>query len=215
MKIHEVEELVGITKKNIRFYEQEGLLTPGRKENGYRDYSQQDVEKLKKIRFLRSLSFPLEEIRRMQTGTLTLEDGVRRHLVVLEREQHSIGKAKLLCSELMQQNYSLEDLDIDAFLEKMKQMEKEGAVFMNVKKQDHRRQYIAPVISSAIIIFLMAVIIFMVLSESLTAHLSTGVLVMIALSVAILLAIIIGVVLALLQRIKQIKGGEEDAASKY
>ena len=30
MRINEVEALVGITKKNIRFYEAEGLLTPRR-----------------------------------------------------------------------------------------------------------------------------------------------------------------------------------------
>ena len=38
MRIKEVEDLVGITRKNIRFYEKEGLLTPGRElENSYRD----------------------------------------------------------------------------------------------------------------------------------------------------------------------------------
>ena len=33
MKIKQVEELVGITSKNIRFYEEQGLLTPERAEN--------------------------------------------------------------------------------------------------------------------------------------------------------------------------------------
>ncbi len=49
MKINQVEQLVGITKGNIRFYEKEGLLTPGRNnDNGYRDYSDADVVWLKK-----------------------------------------------------------------------------------------------------------------------------------------------------------------------
>ena len=30
MKINEVEAAVGVTKKNIRFYEEEGLITPSR-----------------------------------------------------------------------------------------------------------------------------------------------------------------------------------------
>ena len=47
MKINEVEAAVGITKKNIRFYEEEGLIAPGREPgNGYRSYSQADVERL-------------------------------------------------------------------------------------------------------------------------------------------------------------------------
>ncbi len=50
MKINEVEALVGITKKNIRFYEAEGLLTPRRNsENGYRDYGAAEVEVLRRI----------------------------------------------------------------------------------------------------------------------------------------------------------------------
>ena len=88
MKINEVEALVGITKKNIRFYESEGLLTPRRNsENGYRDYGQAEVEALRRIKLLRKLGVPLEEIRRMLAGTHTVGDGMRRHLVTLEREK--------------------------------------------------------------------------------------------------------------------------------
>ena len=44
-KINEIEALVGITKKNIRFYEAQGLLSPKRNaENSYRDYSEQEVQ---------------------------------------------------------------------------------------------------------------------------------------------------------------------------
>ena len=50
MKINEVEALVGITKKNIRFYEEQGLLKPGRNsQNGYREYGPGEVEQLKQI----------------------------------------------------------------------------------------------------------------------------------------------------------------------
>ena len=50
MKINEVEALVGITRKNIRFYEAEGLLSPRRNsQNGYRDYGETEVEVLRRI----------------------------------------------------------------------------------------------------------------------------------------------------------------------
>ena len=56
MKINEAEQIVGIAKKNIRFYEEQGLLRPGRnKENGYRIYSQADAQTLLKIKLLRQL----------------------------------------------------------------------------------------------------------------------------------------------------------------
>ena len=51
MKINEVEALVNITKKNIRFYEEQGLLYPQRNtENGYRNYSEEDVQVLRQIK---------------------------------------------------------------------------------------------------------------------------------------------------------------------
>ena len=70
VKINEVEALVGISKRNIRFYEKEGLLTPGRNsDNGYREYSGEDVDTLKRVKLLRKLDVPLEEIRRLQRGS--------------------------------------------------------------------------------------------------------------------------------------------------
>ena len=54
LKINEVESLVGITKKNIRFYEEKGLLSPRRNsENGYRDYGEEEVAVLRRIKPLR------------------------------------------------------------------------------------------------------------------------------------------------------------------
>lgn len=46
MTIREIEALSGMTRANIRFYESEGLLTPNRMENGYRDYTKSDLETL-------------------------------------------------------------------------------------------------------------------------------------------------------------------------
>ena len=90
LKINEVEALVGITKKNIRFYEEKGLLSPSRNsENGYRDYGQGEVDVLRRIKLLRKLGVPIEEIRRMQEGKQTVGDGMRRHLVTLERERRT------------------------------------------------------------------------------------------------------------------------------
>ena len=101
MKINEVEERVGITKRNIRFYEKEGLLTPQRNsDNGYRDYGEEEVEVLRKIKLLRKLDVPLEEIRRLQHGALTLDDVLRRHVIQLRREEHNLATMGALCQRL-------------------------------------------------------------------------------------------------------------------
>ena len=69
MNINEVSKEVGITRENIRFYEREGLVIPDRDSgNNYRNYSKADVERLRKIRLLRSLYIPVADIRRIIDG---------------------------------------------------------------------------------------------------------------------------------------------------
>ena len=100
MRINKVEELVGITKKNIRFYEEKGLLAPARNtENGYREYSEEDITVLQKIKLLRQLSIPIEEILKLQQGYLTLEDCMRRHIIVLDREEENVKQKKSICTQ--------------------------------------------------------------------------------------------------------------------
>ena len=119
MKINEVEAQVGITKKNIRFYEEQGLLSPRRdSSNGYRDYGDTEVAVLRQIKLMRKLGVPLEEIRRMQAGG-TVADGMRRHLVTLERERHSLEQSIQLCSNLKDREERLDTLDAAALLEEM------------------------------------------------------------------------------------------------
>ena len=67
MNIKEIEERSGLSRANIRYYEQEGLIAPVRRENKYRDYSEEDLETLLRIALLRSLGFSLEEIRRLKS----------------------------------------------------------------------------------------------------------------------------------------------------
>lgn len=155
MKINEVEQLVGVTKRNIRFYEKEGLLSPGRTDNGYRDYSEADVEALRKIKLLRKLDVPLEEIRRMQQGTLTLTDGVRRHIIQLERAQDNLATMRSLCQELAESGEQLASLDAGRWLEKMERMEEGGTQFMNIRKNDIVTRYGGTVAAALVFVALM------------------------------------------------------------
>ena len=63
MNIGEVAERSGIPPKTIRYYEDIALLKPARAENGYRDYSDQDVHRLRFLQRARSLGFSIEECR--------------------------------------------------------------------------------------------------------------------------------------------------------
>lgn len=55
MTIKDVEQKTGLGRSNIRFYEKEKLIEPVKNiNNGYKDYSQEDVDKIKKIAYLRT-----------------------------------------------------------------------------------------------------------------------------------------------------------------
>ena len=98
MKIKEVEELSGMTRANIRFYEKEGLLSPQRKSNGYRDYTEEDVETLKRIRLLRSIHISLEDIRTLNENVCELTELLPTHINrtgIARREKTWNGKKKM------------------------------------------------------------------------------------------------------------------------
>ena len=66
MTIKELEQRTGVTRTNIRFYESQGLLCTKRLDNGYRDYSGEDVRTLEKILLLRALRLDIVSFRRIQ-----------------------------------------------------------------------------------------------------------------------------------------------------
>ena len=196
MKINEVEALVGITKKNIRFYEAEGLLTPRRNsENGYRDYGDEDVAVLRRIKLMRKLGLPLEDIRQMLSGAHTVGDGMRRHLVTLERER--------------------QNLDAAALLEKMEEMEQSGTTFQNKQSQDIRTRYVAPVVVTVLMVLLMLGLIWLFLWAFETDPAGAPPLPVLALFVAVPAVMALGVIVSLVQRIREIGRREIDDAKQF
>ena len=79
MNIKLASERSGVSSRNIRYYEQAGLLHPDRDpENDYRIYTEEDIRTLKLIRTLRMLDMPLEEIRDVLAGSLPLPEAAAR-----------------------------------------------------------------------------------------------------------------------------------------
>ena len=216
MKINEVEAQVGITKKNIRFYEEQGLLSPRRNsENGYRDYGEAEVAILRQIKLMRKLGVPLEEIRRMQAGG-TVADGMRRHLVTLEREQKSLEQSIQLCQSLKDREERLDSLDAAALLEEMDRLEQTGTTFQDKQKHDAKPvRYAGAVVMALLTTALMAALIVLMVWGFTVDPADAPPLALLVVLVAIPGVIILGVLLALFQRIKEIQKGEEDDAKSY
>ena len=116
MNIKEIEERSSLTRANIRYYEQEGLLAPARRENKYRDYSEEDLETLLRIALLRSLGFSLEEIRRLQSGEADFAAAMRERSAALEAEGQRLLAAKSVCDAISREVTSYSALQPEAYL---------------------------------------------------------------------------------------------------
>ena len=216
MKINEVEALVGITKKNIRFYEAEGLLAPHRNsENGYRDYGEAEVDALRRIKLLRKLGVPRADIRRMQSGGHTVGDGMRRHLVTLERERENLEQSIRLCSALTDRQERLEDLDAGAILAEMEAMEQSGTTFQNRQHEDVRVRYVAPVAVTVLMVLLMLGLMWLFLWAFETDPAGAPPLPLLAVFIAVPTVVALGVIVSLVQRIREIGRREIDDAKQF
>lgn len=88
MTTHEVEEMLSITKKTLIYYENEGLVKPARDSNNYRNYSQEDVSRIKFILLLREMDVTIEEIKQIINDKKSIRD-------VLENKKDMIKKQHL------------------------------------------------------------------------------------------------------------------------
>lgn len=116
MNISAVEKKTGLTKANIRFYESEELITPARLENGYRDYTENNVETLMKIKLLRELRVPIEKIRGLQTGEEDMRDILEAQLELFASEQAGLDNADRVCRIICDDGAEYVSLDAAKYL---------------------------------------------------------------------------------------------------
>ena len=214
MKIKQVEELVGITSKNIRFYEEKGLLQPRRTENGYRDYRQEDVEQLKRIKLFRKLGVPVEQIGKLFQGRISVNDCLENQEAALKREQDNIEKLCVLTHEMLAGSLSIEKLDSDYWLDEVEKMEKEGIDFVNVSKIDiHMKKKLGAVVGAGVMIVIMLFVAgVLIYGYSIDSDFPIWALLLGIIPIAVAT---VGAIVAMVSRMKEIDKGEEDEAAKY
>ena len=216
MKIYQVEELVGITKKNIRFYEDEGLLNPKRDpQNDYRDYSLEDVNRLERIKLLRKLSVPIEEIRLLFEGKGSFKSCMENQIERLTKEQQNAELMKELCGSLKEETLDINSLNAADYLSKMTKLEQGGSKFVDIEKEDIKRKKKSGAAVAAIVICgFLALILFSMFLALRHVSLGDGFL-PVVIFVAIIVCVITGIIIVLFQRFREINKGEEYEARNY
>lgn len=139
MKIKEIEIQTGITSHNIRFYEKENLIVPKRNPlNGYREYTEEDVELLKRIKLLRMLDVPVSDIRECIEGEKQLSDVLTIRIEAIKAEENKIRQNHLLCEQIAAMGTGINDLpaelidqifcDKNAYVYQLEQLKKQDRI---------------------------------------------------------------------------------------
>jgi DNA-binding transcriptional MerR regulator len=113
MKIGDAVKITGLTKKAIRYYEEEGLIEPCiNDENNYREYSQDDVRRLLQISVYRSIDMPMSLIKKILNSGSN-EKVLKEHLTNIEGRIDSLNRIKDTVNRLISNDVDFAELNRD------------------------------------------------------------------------------------------------------
>lgn len=214
MFINEVCNIVGLSRKSIRYYEENGLLNPKRNsENDYRMYTEEDIRKLKTIKFLRELDVPIRDLKMLNEGTLTLQECMFDRIHKIENQLENYHKVREMCMELSNSEDTFKSIDITKYFHEMNTLNKEGFTLRDVRTSKRKKitgAIISSVIFSLFFVFIAGIITYFQFTEA-----EKMPWILYYFLIFVFCFPVIGIVINLVNRIKEIQGGEEDEASKY
>lgn len=114
MTMKDLENKVGISQANIRYYETEGLIFPKRTDkNNCSEYTQKDAELLERIKVLRILGIPVSDIRILNAGKATLNEVMKHRLELLDQEERHLEAVRKVCENIRQRSIPYNAIDED------------------------------------------------------------------------------------------------------
>lgn len=99
MKINEVCNATGLTKKAIDYYQQKNIINPKVDESGYREFNNEEIERLKQVSVLRSLGLSVPDIKRVLDSKLFREE-LRKCIIRKQLENELSEKQTQLLEQL-------------------------------------------------------------------------------------------------------------------
>jgi DNA-binding transcriptional MerR regulator len=114
MRIGELARRTGVSERMLRYYEQEGLLTPKRTDTGYRDYGPDEVDAAHRIRVLSSAGLKISSIRLLLPCVLGTQPvfhpcaearaALRREVEKLDVQLHNLSESRRMVATLRPRN---------------------------------------------------------------------------------------------------------------
>ncbi|GLZ80565.1 MerR family transcriptional regulator [Actinorhabdospora filicis] len=108
MKIGDLVEATGVSHRLLRYYEEQGLLTPERSPGGHREYCEASVRTVRRIRALLAAGLPTAVIRDVLpcvTGEFDLDactlDTLREHLSGIDQRLSELTEMRVAVSQII------------------------------------------------------------------------------------------------------------------
>ncbi|MGM9946564.1 MerR family transcriptional regulator [Floccifex sp.] len=212
MLINDVESIVGLSKKSIRYYEEMGLINPERNSNnGYRFYNEFDIRQLKIIKFLRELGVPIQELKKVIKKELSLRECVESRLMKIAQERRNYERVTLLCQKILESNDSIETIQIDQYFQSMNVLNKEGFTMRKIE-EEHKKKINGAIYSGIGFCIFMGIFVALLLFAQSIDPMPWPLFIVLESFFVIPILIVPKI---LINRIQEIKKGEIDEASKY
>ncbi len=129
MRISEAAERTGLKVSNVRFYERKGLLSPAREaDSKYRDYSEEDVQRIKLILLYRKMGVSIDTIYLLLNEKAGMKDILTRQKEELKMQIENLQGAVALCSLILQEE-QLNAEKLDEYLNYVHKEEEKGIHF--------------------------------------------------------------------------------------
>lgn len=132
MNTKEVCNKLRITAKALRIYDEKGLVIPKRDENGYRNYREKELIKLREIVLLKDLGFSLEDIKVLISKNIDDENSFIRSLYfqrqVIKRKIRDLKDVELTLSNSIEDILNNDRKNNIAHLETLEQVQKKNKV---------------------------------------------------------------------------------------
>ena len=114
MQINEVIQKVDLTKRAIKYYEEQGLISVNKDKNGYRNYSEEDVKTLKEISVYRKLGISIKDIKVLLNtkDKQLLENIYKEKLSKIKENQKEIDSLrKFIDNDNVEEIYNILDFE--------------------------------------------------------------------------------------------------------
>lgn len=134
MRIGEIAKETGLNISSIRFYERKGLLSPQREDDSkYRDYTKEDVMRIKQIILYRKMGISIETIFLLLNKKADLKDIILMQQANLKGEIANLNSSLNLCEMMIKRGFDdFSQHQIDDYLNYIYQEEEKGVKFAEV-----------------------------------------------------------------------------------